>query len=86
VWLDYRLAVGSYLIPRYKLEGKLEIFSVFSVKDIDPSDEVLVAKLEVRAAAAADQPDAALLAHLADDDEAVAEVNVALGQPFPVVH
>ena len=77
----------KYLISRHKLVGELEIIGVLPVENIDPSDEMLVAELEVRTSAPAPhQPDAALLAHLADDDGAVAEVDVAFGQPLPVVH
>jgi hypothetical protein len=73
------------LISRHKLKSEFKVIGVFPIYDVYSSDQVFVSKLEILTSTA-DEADSSLLAHLADDDHAVAQVDVSIGQPFSIVH
>ena len=62
--------------------------AIFSIDNIDATNQMFPDKLQiVPVAACPDQPGAALLVHLADEDHAVKEVDVTLrGPPSALDH
>ena len=73
------------MISRHKLKSEFKVIGVFPIYDVYSSDQVFVSKLEILTSTA-DEADSSLLAHLADDDHAVEEVDVAVREPFPILN
>ena len=64
----------------------LHVVSVLPIDDIDSTDEVLRAELEVAAASADAEGTSGLAIDLADEDHPVEQEDVAFGEPSSVLY